>query len=124
MHRRNNYKNEYTKNDFYVRFIYNNKQIGDDVSYKEFSKKLNEKIILFEELEDFCRLKEENANNDDINDDILNSESNKKYKIFGTILIYLFPILTSISIFLFFKIRIEEKDNVEFPGVIINENEN
>ena len=124
LYRRNNDKNEYTKYDFYVRFIYDNKQIGDDVSYNEFSKKLNEKIILLEELEDFCRLKEENANNGDINDDILNSESNKKYKIFGTILICLFPIITSISIFLFFKTRIKEKDNVEFPGEIINENEN
>ena len=114
LYRKNNNKDEYNYNDFYVKLIYDNKQIGNDISYNEFSTKIEEKIISLKELEDFCGFKEKS-------NIVLKQKSNLIYKIFGSLLICLFPILGSLAIFLFFKSR---KKNVnDLPEEILNDNE-
>ena len=61
-------------------------------------------------MEDYCGIIK--------NDNDSNSEENLKYIIIGTILMLLFPILVSITLFLFFKKK--KKDSVQSPDEIIN----
>ena len=112
LYRKNNYMNEYSYNDFYIKLIYDNKQIGDNILYNEFYEKLKEKIITLDELENYCGISKKNI--------YFNSPSNKIEEIFGIILICIFPILASITIYLFFGIK---KNNFnELPEEIFNNN--
>ena len=113
LYRKNKDDNEYSEKDFYIKLIYDNAQLGNNIPYSEFHEKIKEKIVNFSEVEDFCKF------NQII---ILNSGSNTK-KVIGIILISIFPILALFTIFLLFRIRNMNKYN-EFPEEILNENAN
>ena len=110
LYRKNNDEDEYDYDDFYIKLIYDNQQIGKDISYNEFYEKLNDKIISLGELEIYCGLVKKDT------DSVL------IYKVFGIILICLFPILSSVAIFLFFK-KNKKKYN-ELPEDRLNDNSN
>ena len=105
LYRKNNNKDEYSENDFYIKLIYDNKQLGKDIPYTLFSKKLKQNIISLEELEDYCGLRE-------------NFEQNSFYKIIGIILIIIFPILSFFAIYLLFTVR--KKSFTKLPEDVFN----
>ena len=115
LYRKNNDKDEYNYNDFYIKLIYDNEQFGNDISYKEFSEAFKKKIISLNDLQDYCGI----GKNDN---DIYSNEQNLKYIIIGTILMCFFPILASIALFIFF--RKKKKDFEQFPEEIVNNNSN
>jgi hypothetical protein len=114
LYRKNNEKNEYTYKDFYIKFIYDNQQLGIDISYNEFYERIKERIISLIELEEYCGFNENLV--------ALNSNSNSNQRLYGTILICFFPILTSFSIILFIKKK--EKIFHPLPEEILNDNSN
>ena len=119
LYRKNNDNNEYTYNDFYIRFIYDNEQLGNDISYNKFYDKISEKIITLDELEEYCGLNQK-ENNNIIHNTETESESNIILKVFGILLICIFPILLSFVIFLIYKLK---KNNfINLPDEIIPEN--
>ena len=109
LYRKNKDDNEYSEKDFYIKLIYDNTQLGNDISYPEFYEKIKEKIVTFEEVEEFCKF------NEII---VINSGSNTR-KIIGIILISIFPILALLAIFLLFRKRNLNKYN-SFPEEILN----
>ena len=115
LYRRNNNKDEYSYNDFYVKFIYDDQQIGTDISYNEFSEKLKENIISTKEILKYCGISVKN--------DKVELESNINYKITGSIITIFIPILSSLAVFLFLKSR-KKKDFNQFSQQISNESKN
>ena len=115
LYRRNNNKDEYSYNDFYVKFIYDDQQIGNDISYNEFSEKLKEAKISTKELLKYCGFNENNEK--------VELESNINYKITGSIITIFIPILSSLAVFLFIKSR-KKKDFNQFSEQIRNESKN
>ena len=45
LYRKNKDDNEYSEKDFYVKLIYDNAQLGNDIPYSEFYEKIKEKIV-------------------------------------------------------------------------------
>ena len=110
LYRKNKDDNEYSEKDFYIKLIYDNAQLGNDIPYSDFYEKIKEKIVSFNEVEEFCKF------NEII---VLNSGSNTR-KIIGIILISIFPILALFTIFLLFRNRNVNKYN-NFPEEVLNE---
>ena len=116
LYRKNNDEDKYNYDDFYIKLIYDNQQIGNDISYNEFYEKINDKIISLNEIEEYCEInkKDTKTNSED-------SDSREIYKITGIILICLFPILAALAIFLYFK---RNKKYNELPEEILNNKSN
>ena len=95
LYRKNNNKDIYDYNDFYIKLFYDNKQIGDDILYNEFYDKVKDKIITFDELEEYCGISQKDIN-------LKTQSSTLKYEIIGILLICIFPVLASISALIYF----------------------
>ena len=91
-------------------------QISEQIKIKD---KISEKIITLDELEEYCGLNKK-ENNNIIHNTETESESNIILKVFGILLICIFPILLSFVIFLIYKLK---KNNfINLPDEIIPEN--
>ena len=120
LYRKNKNNEDYSLNDFYIKFIYDNQQLGDIIPYKEFYDKINEKIISLEELQDYCGITEEEEeaekkDNDNDNNKDKEESNDLRLKILGIILIGIFVIL--IFFIIFFVIKMIKQRN----HVILNE---
>ena len=114
LYRKNNENNEYHENDFYIKLIYDNQQLGNDIPYQEFYDKINPKIISFQQLKDYCGITEEKK-------DVVIITLNVGLKIFGIILMCIFSLLLVVAIVLFCKIS---KNNfIDLPEEILSNSE-
>ena len=109
LYRKNNPNNEYAKNDFYIKIIFDNEQIGSDISYVEFEEKIKISKISFEQLEEYCGFNtKEKQNNDNI-------ETYKNYKFIAVILICIFPVFLAITAYLLLKNYKQNNNYSQFP---------
>ena len=119
LYRKNNDDNEYNYDDYYIKFIYDNQQLGNNIPYKEFYNKIIEKIISLKELKDYCGIIEEEG--EEKNNDVDNKESNYLgFKIFAIILICIFAILIAIVLFLSF-VMIKKSNYVVLADNILSD---
>lgn len=98
------------KNNFYIKLLYDNKQLGQNIPYNLFYETLENKSVSLNILDEYCGFNEEKINPYDYNDDNYekkkennDSEESLIYKYMGISLISLFPILLSYVIFLLYK---------------------
>ena len=83
LYRKNNEKNEYIYKYFYIKFIYDNQQLGIDISYNEFYKSIKERLISLIELEEYCGFNENQVE--------LSSNSNSNQRLYRYNFNLLFP---------------------------------
>ena len=107
LYKKNSDSNKNSEENYYIKIIYDNKQLGNDIDYNSFQKKLKEKTILKEDIVSFCGITK--------NDNII--FSNLIYKILGIILIAILVILIALSVYL--TIKLMKNDFGELPEEIL-----
>ena len=100
LYRKNNEKNEYTGKDYYIKLFYDNKKLGNDIPYEEFTEKLQNKILSSKDIKKFCSISNQSSSN---NFKIFNSKI--EFIIFGGIMILIFLILIGFTIYLMCSIK-------------------
>ena len=84
-------KESITKDDYYLKVIYDNKQIGDSISYNLFLNTIKGSIVSYDEVESFCGFNNTSKNNKENNGIVV-------YKYISTGLIILFAIVVIVFI--------------------------
>ena len=101
LYRKSNEKNEYTEKDYYIKLFYDNKQLGKDIPYEEFTKKLKDKIVSLKDIKKFCSISVQSSNS--IFKNIFDSKL--EFIILGGIMILIFLILIGFIIYLICSIK-------------------
>ena len=112
LYRKNNEKNEYTNKDYYIKLFYDNKQIGKDISYTIFTKKLKDKIVSLKDIKKFCSISDQSS--------IKLFDSKLEFIILGGIMILIFLILIGIIIYLMCS---KKQNKVDMPSKLIHDDD-
>ena len=112
LYRKNNEKNEYTNKDYYIKLFYDNKQIGKDISYTIFTKKLKDKIVSLKDIKKFCSISNQGS--------IKLFDSKLEFIILGGIMILIFLILIGIIIYLMCS---KKQNKVDMPSKLIHDDD-
>ena len=104
LYRKNNENNEYTNKDYYIKLFYDNKQMGKDIPYEEFTEKLKGKIVSLKDIKKFCSIS--------IQGNIKIFDSKLEFIILGGIMILIFLILIGFIIYLACSIKQVKDDTL------------
>jgi hypothetical protein len=104
LYRNKNEDENITEEDFYIKLIYNNEQLGTNIPYKYFYEILKSKFISFNEIKNYCGINDENNINNN-NNSTISESSDFIFKIMGIIIMGIVPLLFSYVIFIIYRIK-------------------
>ena len=105
LYRNKNEDENITEEDFYIKLIYNNEQLGTNIPYKYFFEILKSKFISFNEIKNYCGINDENNINNNNNNSTISESSDFIFKIMGIIIMGIVPLLFSYVIFIIYRIK-------------------